>query len=270
MDFVRLSNDLVVRYQKAGQGKQIVLLVPGWTMTSEVFEKQLSHFRDSADCTVFAIDPRSHGYSTHTCEGNFYEQHGRDLNAFICALDLKDVIIGGWSNGGFAMLSYVHQFGHQKLKGLVMIDAAPAGTGDDVSREWAWFQRDDANGFRKFFTQGALTDRAGMTMEFAAFMIENITPEYLDWITRITLQTADGVAAVLNESSAYQNYCEVLAALEGRVRLLYFVNADWAEIVGTWAKVNTPSAKVVAFGKHVAFWEHPDQFNSALSDMLRS
>lgn len=48
-------------------------------------------------------------------------------------LGLQEVVLGGWSNGGFDVLSYVHQFGIASLKGLVLIDAAPAGTETELS-----------------------------------------------------------------------------------------------------------------------------------------
>ena len=52
--------------------------------------------------------------------------------------------------------------------------------------------------------------------------------------------------------------------------LLYLVREEWGEIVSNWARENTPSARVEAFGKHLFFWERSDQFNSVLSDYLKS
>ena len=270
-DFVKVSDDLTIHYLTAGAGKQVILLVPGWTMTSLVFERQLNYFEDSQTYKVVAIDPRSHGISTHTSEGNFYEQHGRDLNAFIVALDLQGVVLGGWSNGGFTILSYVHQFGSANVKGLIMIDAAPKGSGLDnspASQEWVWFRKDDGDGFKASITLGALHDRQKMNDEFARWMIDDPTADYLTWISGITNQTGNDVAALLNESSAYQDYDAVLKNLEGRIPLLYFVNSEW-QAVNNWSSRNTPSASIVRFGKHLAFWEHAETFNNALNDYLK-
>lgn len=237
-------------------------------MSSEVFEKQLQHFATSKDFRLIAIDPRSQGLSTHTSEGNFYEQHGRDIGAFVDKLGLKDFILGGWSNGGFAVMSYVHQFGGANLKGLIMIDATPKAVGLDNSKEWVWFKKDDSDGYRSYFTQGALLDREKLNDEFARFMVKDANPGYLRWINGVTNQTSNGVAALLNESSAYQDYSDDLKQLEGKVRLLYVVHTEWTDIVGEWAKQNTPSAQVKIVAKHLSFWEEPDQFNAYLDEFL--
>ena len=46
-DFVKVSDDLTIHYLTAGAGNQVILLVPGWTMTSRVFERQLNHFEET-------------------------------------------------------------------------------------------------------------------------------------------------------------------------------------------------------------------------------
>lgn len=37
-DLVVLSDHSTIRYQTAGSGPQVIVLVPGWTMPSDVFE----------------------------------------------------------------------------------------------------------------------------------------------------------------------------------------------------------------------------------------
>jgi non-heme chloroperoxidase len=265
-EFVKVSDDLTIHYERSGHGPTTVVLVPGWTMDTEVFSKQLEHFRDSDKFTVIAFDPRSQGQSTHTLEGNFYEQHGRDLNAFVGALKLEGIVLAGWSCGGFDALSYVHQFGASNLKGLIMIDAPPKATGDDNSKdssEWVWFNKSDSDGAKKWFTQGALLDRQKLNEDFGAWMVDSPTPEYMKWIVAMSNQTGDGVAALLNESTAYQDYEEDLKALNGKLPLLYYVSDEGTK-VQNWSNGNTPTATVVRFGKHLSFWEHPDVFNKAL------
>ncbi|MDI5929694.1 alpha/beta hydrolase [Rhizobium leguminosarum] len=102
---VEVSDDLTIHYELAGSGPTTILLVPGWTMSSEVFEKQLDHFKQSQEYRVIPIDPRGQGQSTKTAEGNFYEQHGRDLAAVVSKLDLRDIVLVGWSSGGQDVLS---------------------------------------------------------------------------------------------------------------------------------------------------------------------
>lgn len=265
---VAVSDDLVIHYEEAGSGKRTVVLVPGWTMSGDSFEKQLQHFKASDKYHVIAIDPRGQGQSTKTSEGNFYEQHGKDLAAFIEKLGLSDIVLAGWSSGGHDVLSYVSQFGSDKLKALVLIDTFPSGLGKDRSKEWIFFAMDDADGFRRWGTQGPLLDRAKFNDEFARWMVENPTDQYLDWVKRMMNQTSNGTAALLNESSAYQEFADDLKNLEGKIHLLYYTNPGLLDVVSKWSMANTPSAQVKVLQKHMSFWENPEEFNNGFEEFL--
>lgn len=268
-DYVKVTDELTIHYEKAGTGPRTILLVPGWTMNTTVFAKQLAHFADSKDYTVITFDPRSQGLSTHTSEGNYYEQFGRDLDAFIRKLDLKNIVLAGWSNGGFQALSYLHQFGSDRLSGFIMLDAAPSGRAIDNTSHWAWYAKDDADGFCEFFTQGSIINRQDMNKGFAEWMVTKTTPEYLDWIIGVSNMTSDGVAALTNANSFYQEYQKDLTNLEGKLPLLYVVRKDWEGSATAWAKANTPSATVAIMDKHLSFWETPEQFNGPLDAFLK-
>lgn len=41
------------------------------------------------------------------------------------------------------------------------------------------------------------------------------------------------------------------------------------DVADEWIKANTPSATVVYMGKHMMFWERPDEFNSVLDEFLK-
>lgn len=136
-------------------------------MSVEVFEKQFAHFRHSTEYRFIAYDPRSKNRSTQTMKGDFYEQHARDLNMFIENLGLKQVVLGGWSNGAFTALSYIQQFGVEKFSALVAIDGAPSSRVLDNKKEWSWFRKDDEDSFLESFTQGVLVNGQRMNTEFA-------------------------------------------------------------------------------------------------------
>jgi hypothetical protein len=46
------------------------------------------------------------------------------------------------------------------------------------------------------------------------------------------------------------------------------VREEWQGVAEKWAHINTPSAKVVAMGKHLMFWERFAAFNEELSRFL--
>ncbi|MFW6028280.1 MAG: alpha/beta fold hydrolase [bacterium] len=266
---VRVSDDLTLHYEEAGTGNRVILFVPGWTMSTAVFSEQLSFFADSAEYRFLTYDPRGQGLSTKSAAGHFYEQHGRDLNGLIEALELDKIVLGGWSAAGLTVLSYIHQFGADRLSGLILIDAAPRWKGADNSTEWVNYRYDDADGAEEHFTMGPLRDREKLNREIACWMLEDPSPESIAWIRDISNHTSDTVAALLNATGGFLDYRAELMRLEGRIPFLYVVREDLGDIVANWAKNYTPGAGVAAFGKHLMFRDRAEEFNSILYEYLK-
>jgi pimeloyl-ACP methyl ester carboxylesterase len=120
--FISIEPGVEMYYEDQGQGSPI-LFVPGWTFTTEVFQHQLNHFSKSN--RVVIIDPRSHGRSTVTLEGNDYVTHAADLAKVVESLDLNNFVLVGWSFGCLTTYGYVKQEGTQRLKAHVCIDLSP-------------------------------------------------------------------------------------------------------------------------------------------------
>jgi len=49
---------------------------------------------------------------------------------------------------------------------------------------------------------------------------------------------------------------------------MYVVRAEQDAVVSGWTAINTPTARVEAFGGHMMFWEQPERFNQILDDYL--
>src|SRR5262249_58154662 len=111
---------------------------------------------------------------------------------------VKEVGGAGGANGGYDVLSYVNQFGSDNLSSLILIDGTPKCSGIDNTKEWVWFRKDGSDGSKQYFTMGALSDRQKLNKEFAEWMIEKSTPQYIEWMSAITNQTSDEVAALTN------------------------------------------------------------------------
>jgi pimeloyl-ACP methyl ester carboxylesterase len=266
---VVISDDLTLRYESAGSGDTTILFVPGWAMSAEVFERQLEAFDGSTEYRFVTFDPRAQGESSQTQDGHFYQQHGRDLNDFIEALDLENIVLGGWSFGGNAALAYVDQFGTDRLSGFVMIDAAPKARGADNTTEWVWYRYDDSDGFEAFFTMGPLLYRDDLITGFAEWMLADPSEENIAWVRDIAEKTKSTTMTMLNAAGAHDDYTETLIGMEGEVPLLYIMQKDWGPVVSGWAEAHTPSAMVSAtMPSHLGFWEDPEGFNSELMTFL--
>ena len=71
---------------------------------------------------VIAVDLRAHGGSEKAPAGHTIPQYGRDLDAFIRALDIDRPVLLGWSMGAFVAFDYIRQFGTGAIRGLVIVD----------------------------------------------------------------------------------------------------------------------------------------------------
>ena len=107
-NYVRISDDVELYCEQAGEGTPLIF-IPGWTFTTAVFAHQLAHF--AGRYRVVAFDPRGQGRSSRTLENHNYRQHGADLAALIARLNLKDVILAGWSFGCLDAYAYVREEG---------------------------------------------------------------------------------------------------------------------------------------------------------------
>ncbi len=266
--FLTIDEDLTIHYEDSGHGTFTVLLIPGWTMSTEVFSRQLAFFSESSQYRCIAYDPRAQGRSSKTQGGHFYEQHGRDLNHLIENLDLHQVVLCGWSFGTLEMLSYIDQFGVGRVTGIVMLDGPPRVLGDNREKDWVSYRRDDADGRQEFFTMGRLRNREATNRSFVEWMLENQTEENIQWLLDITNTTPDTVAALLNSTANFLDFRHVLYDINSKIPLLYVVRKELGPVVSKWASEHTPCAHVEAFGTHLMFLERSEKFNEVLLRFL--
>ena len=267
--YLKITDCFTIHYEQSGNGNTPIIFIPGWTMSTKVFIRQLEHFSDSKRFRAITYDPRGQGLSTKTMEGHTYQQHGRDLKAVMDKLDLSNVVLAGWSAGVLDQFAYINQFGVDNLKAVIVIDGTPktaSASGSGV--DWVWNYLDDRDGFRQWLTMGPLEDRPALNKDFAKWMLEDQSPENISWLDEIQSQTPNAFAALLNETQAYMDYSNDLMKLESKLPLLYIVREEWGEVVNKWANENTPSAKVVTMGKHIMFWERFTEFNGLLDSFL--
>ena len=65
-EMLQVDDELTIFYQVSGTGQIPIVFVPGWTMSTKVFEKQLAHFAQSTRYRFYTFDPRGQGKSTKT------------------------------------------------------------------------------------------------------------------------------------------------------------------------------------------------------------
>ncbi len=262
-DYVEVAPGVEIYYEEEGDGVPLVL-VPGWTFTTKVFDHQFAEFSKSH--RVISFDPRSQGRSTVTLEGNNYATQAADLAKLLAHLDVENPVLLGWSTGSSTTWHYVRDHGASGLRAHVSVDMPPIGMScDDV-----WMEGSIAE--LAGFYQGIQTSqglRALITWYADNVMIEQeMSPELTAWIVEQTLSTPPLMAAGLLADACFSNYQEEAKAVDGDVPSLFVVADHWAATAKRYLATHCPNSRVEAFGGHMMFWEYPDRFNTVLSEFL--
>ncbi|KZX51285.1 hypothetical protein A3709_10705 [Halioglobus sp. HI00S01] len=183
-------------------------------------------------------------------------------------LDLKDVILVGWSLGTLDMLSYIDQFGTDNVKAIMILDGTPKTMGETSTDTWVWIDQADTNRARQSITEGILTNASKTIDGFVKWMLENPSQKNVRVMKEIALQTPPLIAAITNETASYADYEHTLKNLDGKIPVYLFVREEWATAVGAWKDQYLRSAKFSHTGKHLMFWERHEVFNQYLDVFL--
>lgn len=267
--YVKLNDSFQIHYDESGLGKEVLLFIPGWTMSSKIFSYQLQAFSGSKKYRAIAYDPRGQGLSSKTESGYTYEQRGRDLHEFIKVMKLKNIVMVGWSFGTLDMLSYIKQFGDSNVKAAMVLDGSPKTMSAELRGSWAWIDIKDTAKIRQNTTMQVLSARQNFFEAFAKWMLDEPSPKKVKEISEISFQTPAYIAALTNETASYANYEKTLISFSRKKPLYIFVRDEWQKPAGMWIEKHNVKAKFSHMGKHLMFWEHYDRFNKKLENFLK-
>lgn len=125
--FVNSADGTKIHCREAGKGPAI-LLIPGWMMTTDVWEPQIEYF--SKTHRVVSMDPRGQGGSDKPAEGYYPEERARDIKAVVDQLKLAPVVLVAATMAVQEVAAYVDQFGTQSIRGLVFVNGVATGNYD--------------------------------------------------------------------------------------------------------------------------------------------
>lgn len=264
--YVEVAPGVELYVEERGSGMPVVF-IPGWTFTTELFEKQMAHF--SKKYRAITYDPRSQGRSSKTVEGNDYSTHGKDLAALLKALDAQGAVLVGWSFGCLDAWSYVRHEGVGGLKGVVAVDLSPkplsTGEGD-----WVEGPLDEIAGAYNTFLLSIKGQR-----EFVDYYARNvmIQGELSDaqwfWIIEQSLTTPYYVAALKFASGMFSDYREEAKLVDASLPSLSICAEHWAETAVPFMNALCPKTKTAVLGGHMMFWEHAEKFNAIVDEFLQ-
>jgi non-heme chloroperoxidase len=116
-------DDVEIYYKDWGpRNGQPVVLSHGWPLNADSWESAALHLATNGFRVVFH-DRRGHGRSSQPWEGNDMDHYADDLAQLIESLDLKNIILAGFSTGGGEIARYVGRHGTGRVAKLALISA---------------------------------------------------------------------------------------------------------------------------------------------------
>lgn len=123
MSTVTTKDGTEIYYKDWGTGKPIVFS-HGWPLCSDSWESQLLHLASNGFRCI-AHDRRGHGRSTQTWDGNEMDTYADDLATVIEKLNLKDIMLVGFSTGGGEVARYIGRYGTKRVSKVVLASSVP-------------------------------------------------------------------------------------------------------------------------------------------------
>ena len=128
LKFQPLPNGETIAYrsQLHPSSEANLILLHGWICSSLcVWDDLLLHLSD-LPINFYALDMRGFGDSTYNKIINSIEDFAADINLFVKALELKNIILGGYSMGGAVTLQFAANYPENLLK-IILFDSIGHG-----------------------------------------------------------------------------------------------------------------------------------------------
>ena len=270
------STTTEIYYEDHGTGQPVVL-IHGYPLDGTSWELQ-SRELIAAGYRVITYDRRGFGQSSKVGTGYDYDTFAADLNALLDSLDLRDVILVGFSMGTGELARYVRNHGHERVAKLAFLaslepflvaaDDNPTGVPrsvfDDIVKaartdRYAWFTQffndfynlDETLGSR--ISQEAVTASWNTATRSAPVAAYAVVPSWIeDFRDDVAAVRASGKPALILHGTM-DNILPIDAT--GRPFHTMFPEAEYVEIEGA---------------PHGLLWTHADEVNKALLSFVQA
>ena len=107
------SGSTEIYYEDHGSGQPVVL-IHGYPLDGHSWEKQLPVLLEAGK-RVITYDRRGYGHSSQPTTGYDYDTFSADLKALIDKLDLRDMVLVGFSMGTGEVTRYLGTYGSERV-----------------------------------------------------------------------------------------------------------------------------------------------------------
>lgn len=268
------STPVELYYEDQGTGQPVVL-IHGYPLNGHSWEKQTRELL-AAGHRVITYDRRGFGQSSKVGTGYDYDTFANDLHVLLEALDLRDVVLVGFSMGTGELARYVANHGHDRVAKLAFL----------ASLEPFLVARDDnpeglpQDGFDGIEVAAKADRYAWFTQFFSDFynldenLGERISEDAVSGSWNVAISSAP-VAAYAVVSSWLEDFRTDVDAVRasGKPVLILHGTADRIlpiDATGRRFHVALPEAEYVEVegAPHGLLWTHAVEVNDALRKFL--
>lgn len=173
------STDVELYYEDHGTGQPVVL-IHGYPLDGTSWEKQTAALLDAGH-RVITYDRRGFGRSSKVTAGYDYDTFAADLHTLVTTLDLRDVVLVGFSMGSGEVARYLGRYGSERVAKAAFLgvlqpyllqaddnpEGLPQGVFDEIAASaradrFAWFDSFFENFFNLDETLGTRISEAAV------------------------------------------------------------------------------------------------------------
>lgn len=268
------STPIELYYEDHGTGQPVVL-IHGYPLSGHSWERQTRMLLEEG-YRVITYDRRGFGQSSKVATGYEYDTFAADLNTLLETLDLRNVVLVGFSMGTGEVARYVSRYGHERVAGLAFLaslepflvarDDNPEGLPHSVFDEIEAAAKDDRYAwFAQFFSNFYNLDET---------LGNRISQEAVTSNWNVAVSSAP-VAAFAVVSSWIEDFRADVEAvrLSGKPSLILHGTADNILPIDATARrfrQILPEAEYVEIegAPHGLLWTHAEEVNSTLRSFL--
>ncbi len=278
MGYITVGNEnstpIELYYEDQGEGQPVVL-IHGYPLDGHSWERQTRELL-AQGYRVITYDRRGFGASSKVNSGYDYDTFAADLHTVLETLDLRDVVLVGFSMGTGELARYVNRYGHERVAKLAFLaslepflvqrDDNPEGVPQDVfdgiaaaakGDRFAWFTQF----YNDFYN---LDENLGSRISQEAVTAS--------WNVAVGSAPVAASAVVPAWSEDFRGDVEAVAAAAKPTLILHGTKDNILPIDATARRFHqaVPAAEYVEVegAPHGLLWTHADEVNAALKSFL--
>lgn len=267
MPTVVTDDAVTLNYLDEGTGPTVVL-VAGFCAPATTWALQQKALV-RAGYRVLALDRRGHGDSDAPTHGASMKRHGRDLENFLAAVGVTDVVLIGGSMGASTVWSYISQFGTEHVRAVVSVDQTPKMVN---SADWpnGFYGLTDDNR-ASFFDKGIPATGHGRPQWKSVPSLLRLVVA-LRAMPKVASPNAAPMKTLLDDHAA-QDWRATIAATDKPFLMIAGRNSQfWPAAHASDAVGRNPYGRSVILEDcgHAANMDRPGKFNAAMLEFLGS